>query len=97
MHIEPGHMTEIKRILAFWAPGVPVFAFGSRVHGRSLKRTSDLDLCCKAPEPTPDKTLRQLQNAFEVSDIPYRVDVVDWYSLTPEFAQLIEPDLQQIQ
>ncbi len=97
MHIEPEHMTEVKRILAFWAPGVPGFAFGSRVHGRSLKKTFDLDLCCRAPTPTLDKTLRQLQNAFDVSDIPYRADMIDWHALSPEFAALIESDLMQIQ
>jgi hypothetical protein len=49
MHIEPGQLEEARRILAFWAPGIPAYAYGSRAHGRGLKATSDLDLCLRRP------------------------------------------------
>lgn len=93
MHIATEHLEEAKRILAFWAPGLPAFAFGSRVHGRTLKRTSDLDICFKGNAPVPKKIMRQVTNAFDVSDIPFRVDIVDWHDLSQDFRANIENDL----
>lgn len=96
MHIPPEHLQEVKRILAFWAPGLPAYAFGSRVHGRTLKRTSDLDICFKAAAPVPKKVMRQVTNAFDVSDIPFRVDIVDWHDLSQDFRTNIESDLKPL-
>ncbi len=93
MYIEREHLDEVKRILGFWAAGVPVYAFGSRVHGRTLKRTSDLDICFRGDTPVSEKVKRQVANAFEVSDIPFRVDVVDWHDLSAEFRAAIVDDL----
>lgn len=92
MHLEPADLAEVQRILAFWAPGVPVYVFGSRAHGHGLRPRSDLDLCARAGAPLPAKLLRQVRNAFDVSDLPMRVDLVDWFDLDPGFAAKIEPD-----
>jgi type I restriction enzyme S subunit len=35
--------------------------------------------------PLPLSTLGQLQDTFASSDLPWRVDVVDWASTSPEF------------
>ena len=96
MHIPPEHLEEVKRILAFWAPRLPAYAFGSRVHGRTLKRTSDLDICFKGDAPVPKKVMRQVTNAFDVSDIPFRVDIVDWHDLSQDFRANIEADLTRL-
>ena len=93
MHIEPAHLAEARRILAFWAPGVPAYAYGSRVHGRGLKRTSDLDLCLRGQERLPVKSVQRVKDAFMLSDIPYRVEVVDWHDLPEDFRTVIERDL----
>lgn len=93
MHIEPIHLAEAQRILAFWAPGIPAYAYGSRVHGRGLKRTSDLDLCLKGAGRLPIKTVQRVKDAFMLSDIPYRVDVVDWNDLPEDFKAVIGKDL----
>lgn len=97
MRIDPAYLHEVQRILAFWAPGVPAYAFGSRVHGHALKPTSDLDICLGGAEPLKPKVLRQVRDAFEISDLPIRVDVVDWHDLSPEFREVIGPDLEVIQ
>lgn len=96
MHVEPGHLREIERILSFWAPGIPAYAYGSRVHGRNIKPLSDLDICLKAEMPVPDKVRWQVRDAFEISDLPMRVDVVDWHELSAEFRDKIAPDLTPI-
>lgn len=94
--LDPLHLATVRRILAFWAPGLPVFAFGSRAHGHHLKPTSDLDLCLKGETAVATKTLRDLKNAFEISDLPMRVDVVDWDALAPEFRNAIANDLVEV-
>lgn len=93
MHLDVADHNEVRRIMAFWAPGVPTFVFGSRVHGRGLKPTSDLDLCLKGDVPVNEKILRQVQDAFELSDLSVRVDVVDWHRLPAPFQHAISPDL----
>ena len=31
----------------------------------------------------------EMQADFEESDLPYRVDIVDWQEITPEFREII--------
>lgn len=96
MHLEGRYVDEVKRILTFWAPGVSAFAFGSRVHGRGLKPVSDLDICLKGERALADDTLRRLRNAFEVSDIPFRIDLVDWNAISEDFRAAIQDHLEKI-
>ena len=97
MHNEPDHLEDVQRILRFWAPGVPAFAFGSRVHGQRLKPTSDLDLCLHGDDALDEAVVRRVRNAFEVSDIPFKVDVIDWWAISDEFRQAIAGDLVSIE
>ena len=54
------------------------------------RRYSDLDLAIDAGRRlTLDETAR-LAEAFSDSDLPYRVDVVDWRSIDGGFRKLIE-------
>lgn len=74
----------VKNILATWLPTREVCMFGSRARGKP-KPYSDLDLVIMGDTPIPMSTLGQLQDAFANSDLPWRVDVVDWASTSPEF------------
>jgi predicted nucleotidyltransferase len=96
MRIEPGHLAEVRRILAFWAPGVPVYAYGSRVHGHGFKPSSDLDLCLRGRERVSVQAVQRLKDAFMLSDIPFRVDVVDWHDLGEDFRRIIGKDLTAV-
>lgn len=74
----------VRRILAAWLPGREVRLFGSRARG-THKPYSDLDLVIMGDTPTDLSTLGQLQEAFASSDLPWRVDVVDWATTSTEF------------
>lgn len=94
MHIDAGWIGTLRDI--FQAHGVPlaaVFVFGSRVHGRNVKAFSDLDLCIRGDEPLPADTLLQLSIAFADSDLPIKVDVIDWATTKPAFRDAIAGDL----
>lgn len=70
-------------------PGVKIFAFGSRVNNTS-QRYSDLDLVLKYKSKIPQKTYYQIMDAFEESDLPFRVDLLDWARISPKFRNNIE-------
>lgn len=87
----------VRRVLAQHVPpNVAVFVFGSRAHGRNLKPFSDLDLCLRSGAPLPPDLVSRLLTAFIDSDLPIRVDVADWDSLSPDFQGLIAPDLRAV-
>ena len=88
IQLEVKHLEIVKKILTEF--NVPVFVFGSRAKNKA-KPLSDLDLCLK---DSYDKTfVRKLQDAFEESDLPFKVDVVVWSELTESFRKHIEADL----
>lgn len=94
MYLANDQLVRVSRILARHVPrDVQVLFFGSRVHGRSLKPRSDLDICLKGPAPLPARVLAELKDAFAESDLPIRVDVVDWWQLSEEFKKAITADL----
>lgn len=83
--IEPRHLEIVKNILG--AYDYTFYAFGSRVTQKNLKKFSDLDLFYL--EPIPSKTLFALEEAFEESDLPYKVDLVDFFKCNSEFQKIL--------
>jgi predicted nucleotidyltransferase len=88
LNLTPPELAEVRAILATHVPGLTVWAFGSRVTGRR-KQHSDLDLVLITDAPLPLGKLALLEDAFAESDLPFRVDVVDWARTTPEFREII--------
>jgi len=78
----------ISGILAAHVPGMEVRAFGSRVGG-SPKDYSDLDLALVGAAKLDPAVLETLREAFEESDIPFRVDLLDWHTISEEFQAVI--------
>ena len=92
------HRATILLLLEEHLPGVTVWAYGSRVQGTS-HRHSDLDLVVFAtPEQGP--RIADLREAFEESDLPFRVDLFVWDEvpvsfrerIAAEHAVLVNPD-----
>lgn len=90
--LRPDHAKVVHEILARHLPaGVSVRVFGSRAKW-TAKPHSDLDLALKGKEPLPRSVLGDLAEAFSESDLPFRVDVVDWHAVTPSFQAVIDRD-----
>lgn len=68
--------------------GSKVWAFGSRATGRA-RRYSDLDLAVDAGRALTLDEAAMLREAFEESDLPYRVDIVDWHAIGERFRRAI--------
>ena len=94
--ITPKHLETIRHILAEHVPKCEVRAFGSRVKW-TAKDYSDLDLAVVGSEPLTLRKLRQLKEAFEESNLPIRVDLVDWQSLADWFKKVIATEYEVIQ
>ena len=94
--LSPHHLETVKRILAEHVPDCEVRAFGSRATWTAWEY-SDLDLAVVSPEPLDRRTSANLREAFEESDLPIRVDVVEWATLTDGFRQAIEGDCVVLQ
>jgi predicted nucleotidyltransferase len=90
------HLETVQKILAQYVPQCEVRAFGSRVNG-TAKNYSDLDLAVVSPGKVDDDTLRHLREAFEESDLPFRVDVLDWRTVSPTFKTAIEKGYELVQ
>jgi predicted nucleotidyltransferase len=76
--LSAAHRDLVDAILAEHLPSRHVRVFGSRAHGRGLKRWSDLDLVVMGAEPLAPAAAAALAAAFDDSDLPFRVDVLDW-------------------
>ena len=88
--LSPAHLATVRALLLNNAPGVPVYAFGSRVTGRARK-FSDLDLALVPEQALDWRVLARLREAFEESDLPITVDVIDWTQAGPEFKKQVGP------
>ena len=94
--LTPKHLQTIQRILAEYVPECEVRAFGSRAKW-TAKDYSDLDLAVVGNEPLSLRHLRRLKEAFEESNLPIRIDVVDWQSLSDGFKKVIAAECKVIQ
>src|SRR6202171_5966741 len=83
------HRRLVLNILGAHLPhNIKAWVFGSRATGRA-RRYSDLDLAIDAGRRlTLDETAR-LSEAFSESDLPYRVDLVDWHDINDRWRQTI--------
>jgi predicted nucleotidyltransferase len=87
--LNPGHLALVKNILAAHLPAVEVRAFGSRVTGQA-RAYSDLDLVIVGRQKIDRPTLYRLEEAFVESELPFRVEVLDWQRLSGSFRRVIE-------
>lgn len=81
---------EVRAILLrLLPPSVRVFVFGSRAGGR-VKPWSDLDLVLEADAPLSLSTLGDLADAFDESDLPWKVDLVDRFAVSQAFGGIVD-------
>jgi len=93
--IQPEHWAIVRDILLRHVPLHAVWAFGSRVKG-TARRYSDLDLAVIASAPLPLAVQAAMQEAFSESDLPWRVDIVDYAATGEAFRQVIRRDGIQV-
>ena len=78
----------VKRILRKYFPDREVRVFGSRATSH-IKPYSDLDLVVMGSSKLPSRKLYALKDALEESDLPIRVEVLDWNAISDSFRSVI--------
>ena len=94
--LNPKHLKTIQYILAEYIPAYEVRAFGSRVKW-TAKDYSDLDIAVVGSKPLSLRQRGQLAEAFEESNLPIRVDILDWQSISEGFKKVIAEQYEVIQ
>jgi len=93
----PSNLWEMVRdILQKHIPQYTVWAFGSRAKW-TAKPYSDLDLAIITDKPLPLSTSAALKEDFSESNLPWRVDIIDWATTSAEFREVIARDKVVIQ
>jgi len=94
--LQPDELKIVQEILRRFLPACEVRAFGSRV-SMTAKQYSDLDLVIIDEEQLDFVTLAEVKDAFIESDLPFRVDLLDWSRINAEFKAVIEQEYQVLQ
>lgn len=91
--LEKKHLDFIKKAFnkVFAKDELPdVYLFGSRATGKHRKN-SDIDLAIKAKN-NPNFKIDKLKNLFEESDLPYKVDLVNWHEIIDDYLPSIKKE-----
>ena len=94
--LKPAHLKIVKAILQKHLAGVEIRAFGSRVT-ETAKEWSDLDLALVSEKKLSLTAIGNLRADLAESDLPFRVDILDWHDISPEFRKLIEAKYEVLQ
>lgn len=89
--ISPAQWDIVREILRRHVPRYPVWAFGSRAKW-TAKPYSDLDLAIITDQALDWSVSAALADDFSESDLPFKVDVVDWATTSESFRKIIESD-----
>lgn len=86
----------VEAILQRHMPDRDVWAFGSRAKW-TAKEFSDLDVAILGEKSLTLDESAALSDAFADSDLPWKVDVVDWATTSSSFRKIIERDKVVVQ
>ena len=91
LHLSTRHRRILEALIRQHLPGIEVWAYGSRVNGRSHDG-SDLDMVLRGPalKEIPGEKLADFEEALRESTIPFLVEVRDWARLPERFHREVE-------
>ena len=94
--LRPDHWAIVRDILRRHVPDRKVLAIGSRATW-TAKQYSDLDLAILGEEPLSLDETSSLAEGFRESDLPFKVDLVDWVRIDESFRDVIRHDSVTVQ
>ncbi len=96
LDLRPDHWAIVLDILRQHVPDRKVLAFGSRATW-TAKDYSDLDLAILGDEPLSLDAISAMAEGFGESDLPFKVDLVDWATVDETFRDVIHRDGVEVQ
>ena len=94
--LRPDHWAIVRNILRRHVPDRKVLVFGSRATW-TAKQYSDLDLAILGEEPLSLDETSSLAEEFRESNLPFKVDLVDWLRIDESFRDIIKHDSVAVQ
>ena len=91
MNIEKEYKEKIIGILSVLFPKAKIILFGSRAQQTHVER-SDIDIAVDAGYELRPHQIGEAKAMFEVSTIPYPIDVVDMQNIPPALREQIIKD-----
>jgi len=95
IHITEKEMEIILDILNKHTKDCEVLIFGSRLTGNH-KPFSDLDLAFLCKDKLELDRISNLEYEFSNSDLPYRIDIINYKRASKEFQHIIDANNQKI-
>jgi predicted nucleotidyltransferase len=89
IQMRPNELAQVRQILRELAPTCEARVFGSRFKGTATVR-SDLDLALVGKGKLGFSKLGDIRYAFQESDLPFRVDVLDLNAVSDNFRAIVE-------
>jgi predicted nucleotidyltransferase len=86
----------VRAIVARRLPGVEARVFGSRARG-DARAMSDLDILILSTQPMAALDRALLRDDFSESNLPFRVDIVDASTTSPDFLRAIQAESLPLQ
>jgi predicted nucleotidyltransferase len=96
LDLSPRELAIVQDILRKRIPEYEVWAFGSRTKG-TARRYSDLDLAIITSTPLSLQIRGDIAEDFSESDLPFRVDILDWATTEDSFSHIVEQDRITVQ
>jgi len=85
-------MDIIEKILSPFFKKYDFYFYGSRAR-EDFRPMSDLDILIKGAKEAYFDDIENLKEKFDNSNLPYIVNLTDFYTISDEFYKLIEKDL----
>ena len=86
--LRPDHWDIVRSALRQHVPDREVLVFGSRATW-TAKEYSDLDLAIMGEEPLSLRVVSALDQALGESDLPFKVDIVEWATIDEGFRRIV--------
>jgi len=93
--VSPAEMEIILTIIKKHVPDCDVLAFGSRFKG-THSESSDLDLAIVGKSKLGLSLIGSISEDFMESDIPFKVSVLDYHTVSPAFKEIIDNGHERI-
>ncbi len=93
--LEEEQIKLIQTILRNYFPDAEIRVFGSR-YKHTNQPYSDIDIVIVGKTKIDLITYSKVKEELEESNLKYRVDLLDWHSISREFQQVIEEGYETI-
>ena len=90
-NVDKATQEKIVSLIAALMPDVKIYLFGSRAR-QTHSEWSDIDLALDAGHVLPNVKVDEVKSVLEATNMPYKVDVLDFHSVSADMQASIKRD-----